>query len=552
MAGFKGGEVERISKTAARHLDPRVEEVLERARDEAPAVASTGEVRDNTTPVESWPKPEKDGPKAPADKRLIILACSDRKRSFGKLAPALHVYDGEFFRQLRARTTDKDRPNIVILSAKHGFISADHLINHYDEKLTPERAKELATEENLAKGRELVRGNYDQVLVVAGEGYRPVIDHLRSALPEGALKERTQGSIMGQKAQLSRWLERNEPRTDGGKPLLPANDVSKLPDNKMPPKAKPGQAPNKLPKAGPGEMPRTRHGQGTPNDLWLPGAKGDVPKIAGIELHQKPDGRWQNAWYALLDSDKVGANRDFTGDFATREDALIDAAYKLGGFAVPNHKPGSELEGRRTNRIAGWLNDLAYHYPAIYKGLQEKPDKWKQIGTNPDGIPLFEDENGVRSTVKNGIRSTEKVGIVPGGGIRVDSIETKNTEYLTLDELNARRAKLGMPPWKSPAAAAEPEKHPGGQGMDPAKWQGAEIDKARQDRVLMTREGLGAYWQRQADNYRKVPLPDLAAAYGELARQMRDGEEFNPQRASEVAFGKPEAPAAPAPAPAAV
>ena len=37
----------------------------------------------------------------------------------------------------------------------------------------------------------------------------------------------------------------------------------------------------------------------------------------------------------------------------------------------------------------------------------------RSIGTNPDGLALYEDENGVRSYVRNGVRVEEPVGLVP-------------------------------------------------------------------------------------------------------------------------------------------
>ena len=44
---------------------------------------------------------------------------------------------------------------------------------------------------------------------------------------------------------------------------------------------------------------------------------------------------------------------------------------------------------------------------------EPKAEKWKPIGTNRDGHPIFEDANGVRSYTEKGIRITEAVGIVP-------------------------------------------------------------------------------------------------------------------------------------------
>lgn len=65
---------------------------------------------------------------------------------------------------------------------------------------------------------------------------------------------------------------------------------------------------------------------------------------------------------------------------------------------------------------------------------------WNEIGTNRSGLPLFEDENGVRSYSENGVRVTETVGMRPTReGMKVDvaPVANKHRDFLTSDEIAA-------------------------------------------------------------------------------------------------------------------
>ena len=81
-----------------------------------------------------------------------------------------------------------------------------------------------------------------------------------------------------------------------------------------------------------------------------------------------------------------------------------------------------------------------------------KPEP-KQIGTNIDGNPIFEDERGVRSFTRDGIAITERVGIIPGGGISINP-DKRTGDYLTEDERATREAEK---PESEPEPEAETE-----------------------------------------------------------------------------------------------
>ena len=74
---------------------------------------------------------------------LLIVACSQRKRSDPGLLPAIERYDGVNFRVLRKARREGYWPenlDVLILSAKYGLLKPDTLIEDYDSRMTQERA----------------------------------------------------------------------------------------------------------------------------------------------------------------------------------------------------------------------------------------------------------------------------------------------------------------------------------------------------------------------------------------------------------------------------
>jgi len=74
--------------------------------------------------------------------RLLILSCSQRKRTALGLVPAIERYDGPAFRVLRKYLTGSETtpPSTYILSAEYGLLPSDTPIPHYDRRMTRARA----------------------------------------------------------------------------------------------------------------------------------------------------------------------------------------------------------------------------------------------------------------------------------------------------------------------------------------------------------------------------------------------------------------------------
>ncbi|HHR5658199.1 TPA: DUF6884 domain-containing protein [Klebsiella pneumoniae] len=143
---------------------------------------------------------------------LIIMACSATKGR--QAAPAMDLYQGVMYSTFRANAPAA-RPAVVILSAKHGFIEADRVIEPYEQRMTEARADEMIAELAGFDSAEWPAGVHS-ILLAGGKTYRRV---MRAAikrridlclLDSNLIIEETSGGIGYQRAQLGAYL-RNLP-----------------------------------------------------------------------------------------------------------------------------------------------------------------------------------------------------------------------------------------------------------------------------------------------------------------------------------------------------
>jgi len=158
------------------------------------------------------------------DHRLLILSCSERKRSEPDLLPAIERYDGPPFRVLRKflreRLREAQSLDIFILSAEFGLIPAGHPIPYYDHRMTPGRAHDLQPLV-LYKLKEILDGGrYHELFISVGRDYLQALAGYSSLIPGGLrliLSTGTQGRKLG---QLRDWLYGSPPM------LRPKQDTS--------------------------------------------------------------------------------------------------------------------------------------------------------------------------------------------------------------------------------------------------------------------------------------------------------------------------------------
>ncbi|MQS38311.1 phosphoribosyltransferase family protein [Streptomyces katsurahamanus] len=97
---------------------------------------------------------------------LVVTGCSHRKAA--GIRPALELYEGWCFPQLRARIADRPefRARTLVLSARHGLLTADTPVAPYEQPLTPERARELREQVSAGLRKHLARHPAEEVLLL--------------------------------------------------------------------------------------------------------------------------------------------------------------------------------------------------------------------------------------------------------------------------------------------------------------------------------------------------------------------------------------------------
>ena len=141
---------------------------------------------------------------------MLILSCSQRKRSTQGLLPALQRYDGPAYRVMnkfmRVHPSEMVSLDVYILSAKFGLVSACKPIPNYDRQMTPQRVKELQSHTLPEFKQILCDRQYDELFISMGKAYRQVLVGYESLIPVG-LKLIVSEGVMGRKlAELRDWL----------------------------------------------------------------------------------------------------------------------------------------------------------------------------------------------------------------------------------------------------------------------------------------------------------------------------------------------------------
>jgi hypothetical protein len=148
--------------------------------------------------------------------RLLILACSKRKRQADSPLPAVERYDGPAFRVLRKyrREQDTQEPHTLIVSGRYGLIPEDREIPSYDERLTGEEAEQMRPEvlRSLAEvGSD--QGPFEDGLICAGGTYLDAVGNPEDVLEETPLRL-ANGSMGRQIALLHDWLHGGHERLE--------------------------------------------------------------------------------------------------------------------------------------------------------------------------------------------------------------------------------------------------------------------------------------------------------------------------------------------------
>lgn len=107
---------------------------------------------------------------------LLIVGCSQKKNPSCNPMKALDRYEGVNFKVIKKLREEGKIPStldVVIISAKYGFLRADDYIDDYDVRMTIQRALELHSQV-LSQIKELIK-NYGEIFINLGKDYMPAV-----------------------------------------------------------------------------------------------------------------------------------------------------------------------------------------------------------------------------------------------------------------------------------------------------------------------------------------------------------------------------------------
>jgi hypothetical protein len=140
--------------------------------------------------------------------RLLILSCSKAKRPTNLAVQAIDLYDGPAFRVLRRFISNSNISadlDILILSAKHGFLSSSTRIATYDQRmgshtvLPPAKLRQQLTVFTFGK-------HYSEVFINLGSDYFSHLPDLTTVLDGPPCIITARGRIGERLHSLKEWL----------------------------------------------------------------------------------------------------------------------------------------------------------------------------------------------------------------------------------------------------------------------------------------------------------------------------------------------------------
>lgn len=146
----------------------------------------------------------------PSESRyLLIVSCSQSKRSDPGLLPAIERYDGVFFRVLAKAKREGYWPEnlkVLILSAKYGLLDPKYRIENYDLRMTEERAIELRSSVKRTLSEQVLVSRYTEIFLNLGRVYLLALQGWEDALREETSVIYASGGIGQKAAQMRQWL----------------------------------------------------------------------------------------------------------------------------------------------------------------------------------------------------------------------------------------------------------------------------------------------------------------------------------------------------------
>jgi len=140
---------------------------------------------------------------------LLIISCSGSKDKTKDKFPAIKRYTGVYYKILNKFKKEeklcKDL-DIIIISAKYGFLRPNDLIDYYDQKMDKRRAK-LLNKQIISNFKEYFKNkSYKEIFVNLGKEYMIAIKGFEKYIPSSTEIIIAEGRIGKKMKQMKNWL----------------------------------------------------------------------------------------------------------------------------------------------------------------------------------------------------------------------------------------------------------------------------------------------------------------------------------------------------------
>lgn len=143
--------------------------------------------------------------------RLLLIACSQRKRPAPGKLPAIERYDGPAFRVLRRYLREQNDFGlwIYVLSAEFGLIHSQERIPYYQRRMTAQRAADLESRVCRVLETILSEQPWREIGVCLGRDYMPALARCVENLSGGLDCSLLGGGLGRRLSALKRWLHKS-------------------------------------------------------------------------------------------------------------------------------------------------------------------------------------------------------------------------------------------------------------------------------------------------------------------------------------------------------
>lgn len=142
-------------------------------------------------------------------RHLLVISCSKSKDKSSDVLPAIKRYTGAWYGVInKLKRENRYPPNldIVIISAKYGFLKPNDLIENYDLRMTEKQAKEL-NHEIISKFKMLSkRSIFNTIYINLGKDYLPAIDGLNNIFQQNSKIKYAKGRVGERKSQMKEFI----------------------------------------------------------------------------------------------------------------------------------------------------------------------------------------------------------------------------------------------------------------------------------------------------------------------------------------------------------